>query len=65
MPKVPSTGINTSGAGESPLTSVSPENLLMAAATMHSQGRFSAPSAENKFPNPLQKRPSRKLKIIK
>lgn len=64
MPKVPG-NFNQSGQGESPLTSVSPENLLMAAATMQQQGRFSEPSAKDKFPNPSQKRPIRKLKIVK
>jgi hypothetical protein len=68
MPKVPSSSLPRnvgSGTGESPLTSVNPENLLMAAAAMHSQGRFSTPSAKDTHPNPLPKRPIRKLKVVK
>lgn len=66
MPKVPENlGSVGNGFGQSPLTSVNPTNLLMAAATMESQGRFKNPSPENKFPNPSQKRPIRKLKVVK
>src|SRR5262245_36713216 len=43
MPKVPESGLAGigQGFGQSPLTQVDPNNLLMAAATMSDQGRFS------------------------
>lgn len=66
MPKVPNpTGNIGRGEGESPLTSVDPTNLLMAAASMQGQGQFSIPSAKDTHPNPSQKRPVRKLKVVK
>lgn len=44
MPTVPlATNINTSAEGRSPLSNPTPENLLMAAATMDSLGKFSQP----------------------
>lgn len=65
MPKVPDQGINMGGEGKSPLTQVDPINLLMASATMQNQGSFSIPSAKDTHPNPTQKRPVRKLKVVK
>ena len=66
MPRVPDqTGNIGRGEGESPLTKVAPENLLMAAATMQSQGQFSMPSAHDTHPNPSPKRQIKKLKVIK
>lgn len=66
MPKVPDqTGNIGRGEGQSPLTSVDPANLLMAAATMQNQGSFSMPSAKDTHPNPTQKRAVRKLKVVK
>jgi hypothetical protein len=66
MPKVPETSsINMGGEGKSPLTSVDPTNLLMAAAQMQSQGSFTMPSAKDKFPSVSQKHPIRKLKVVK
>jgi len=66
MPKVPdSTGTIGRGEGQSPLTSVDPTNLLMAAAQMQNQGSFSMPSAKDTHPNPNPKRQVRKLKVVK
>lgn len=66
MPRVPDqTGNIGRGEGQSPLTSVDPTNLLMAAASMQSNGQFSMPSAKDPHPNPSQKRPIRKLKVVK
>jgi len=66
MPKVPeSSSINMGGEGKSPLTSVDPTNLLMAAAQMQNQGSFSMPSAKDTHPNPNPKRQVRKLKVVK
>jgi hypothetical protein len=63
--KVPTSGVNTSGFGTSPISSVQPENLLMAAATMDNQGRFSMPSEKSQFPNPEPKKRIKKLKVVK
>ena len=67
MPKVPEKQVAQIGAGHgpSPLSQVTPENLLMAAVTMQDQGRFSIPSAKSTKPNPIQKHAMRKLKVVK
>lgn len=66
MPRVPDQTNNIGrGEGQSPLTSVDPANLLMAAATMQSQGQFSMPSGNDKFPSVNPKHRVKKLKVVK
>ena len=51
--------------GQSPLSSeVSPTNLLMAAAQMQEQGKFSTPEPKDPHPSTKQHR-VRKLKVVR
>lgn len=68
MPKVPPGSSLTrlgSPHGPSPLSQITPENLLMSAATMQEQGRFSIPNPQNELPDPTRKKKIRKLKVVK
>ena len=70
MPRVP-TNTNMGATGQSPLTQVKPENLLMAASEMQRTGRladeeFSTPSATETMPDPSKVRPrGRKLRVVR
>lgn len=67
--KVPM-NINTSDTGQSPMSQVSPENLLMAAADMHQRGALVEPQlrsapGERTRPDVTKPHKGRKLKVIK
>lgn len=60
MPTVPQgPTINISDSGQSMLASPTPENLLMAAASMHAQGAFDKPT-----PTGIKRNRAKSMKVV-